>query len=317
MLIENERYCRNKKTGNIIKKQEVELKCDDCGIIWKTLYRGEKRKVKGPNSPDYCRKCRMLHRRKPISYIKKGKMKVKCLGCKEKFLRIPSRVVKNNFCSLKCRDEYNIINRYGHLYKTFNKNINEVSYLFGLILGDGHLKKLDQKNTTRVSIAFNVKYDKLLNIFKKVAKKLKINYFIEPKCHHNCQVLGFMLTDKLLNKYGMLYNGAKYDSQPKPIKGIVNNINFVVGLINSDGWCGYMSKRYRIISFVNTTFSIIKCFKQNLENNKIDYKCYHVNGRIDKRTNNMSKEQWLITIRKKDSIKKLIDKSYFNLKEFK
>ena len=322
MLIEKKIYRRNEKTGDIIKRQEVELKCDVCDRRWTTLYDYVKRKRKLNDIKDYCASCRAKRRELQKNKLNRRKVKsikVKCLKCYKKFLRSPSKVRKNNFCSLRCRDEYNLNNKYGHLFDTFEKNINEVAYLFGLILGDGHLRKLDQKNTTRICIAFDVKYKDLIETFEKIARKLKINYFIEPKKHSNCQALGFVLPNKLLEKYGMLYGGAKYDNQPSPINDIVNNINFAVGLINSDGWCGYRDKKkkYRIIAFNNTVFSIVKCLDKSLKANNIIHCIYSYKGAMDKRTNSVGKDFWDIRIGNSKIIDKLIKKSDISMKGFK
>lgn len=254
-----------------------------------------------------------------VNYRRYGKKKVKCLGCHKGFLKMPSKMRKNNFCSLKCRDDYNIGIRYGHLYQIFNKNLNAISYLFGLILGDGNLRKTG-KITTRVSIGFDIKYNNLIKIFEKIAKKLKINYFIEPKVHNNCQAIGFVLTNKLLKKYGMLYNGSKYNNQPKPIDKIINNINFIAGLINSDGYCGFSrtkTNKFKKIRFSNTVYSIVESLKKSLEKNKIDYRCYYKDGKFDKRTGNTNKNFWIIDINKKRSINLLINNCIYDLKEFK
>jgi len=325
MLIEKATYRRNEKTGDIVKRQEVELQCDDCKKHWTTLYDYVKRKRKLNDYEDYCASCRAKHREKKKNKLNRRKVahiEVKCLGCDKEFFRCPSKVRKNNFCSLKCRDEYNIVKKYGHLFDTFKSNPDEVAYLFGLILGDGHSRKVDQKNTTRICIAFDAKYNDLIEMFKIVAEVLEINYFIEPQKHRNCQVLGFVLPDKLLEIYGMRYDGAKYDNQPTPIDGVVNNINFAVGLINSDGWCGYTpgrnsDKEFKKIGFCNTVFSIAETLKRSLECNGIEYRTYHRDGIFDKRTEKINKEQWVINISKKNSINKLNTKSSYNLKEFK
>lgn len=322
MLIEKESYRRNKRTGDIVKRQKVELKCDVCEKQWTTLYDYVKRKRKTPgdDGKNYCASC--VAKKKAARCIKLNRRKVtnievQCLCCNKKFLKNPSRVRKNNFCSLRCRDEYNLNKKYGHLFDTFKNNPNEVAYLFGLILGDGHLRKLDQKNTTRICIAFDVKYNDLIEAFKKVAEILEINYFIEPKKHNNCQVLGFVLPDKLLKRYGMLYSGAKYDNQPIPIDEVVDNINFAVGLINSDGWCGYNRKKYRAIAFNNTVHSIVNCFKQSLEYNNLYFKTYFYKGRKDKRTGNTGKDQWMVRTTNSKEIDKLININSYNIKEFR
>jgi len=249
--------------------------------------------------------------------MKSNKIEVTCLGCGKVLLKYPSKVGKNNFCSLKCRDKYKIKSKYGHLYEIFNENINEVAYLIGLIMGDGNLRKLDQKKTTRISIGFDIKHENLIKIFKKVATRLKINYFVEPKIHNNCQAIGFVLPDKLLKMYGILYSGAKYNNQPKPVDKIVNNINYAAGLINSDGWCGYRLKKYKTIGFINTVSSIGESLVQCLRCNNIECSYYIYDGYIDKRTKKKGKTQYQLRVLKEAEIDKLKSQLKYNIKEFK
>jgi len=316
MIIPSNSYKINKKTGDIVKRQIVKVKCDDCGIIWESLYQSRKAKQL---DRDCCVKCRYLLNDRMNGKIKVSKSRQKnkhiCLNCEKSFFRAKSRTPK--YCSLKCRDEYSLDKKYGHLFDTFKNNSNEVAYLFGLILGDGHSRKVDQKNTTRICIAFDAKYEDLIETFDLVANKLEINYFIEPKKHKNCQVLGFVLPDRLLKKYKMLYDGAKYSNQPKPNRNVVDNINFAAGLINSDGWCGYANKKYKTIGFTNTVFSITEGLTECLKFNGVGYKRYDYEGSIDKRTGNKSKRQFQVRIYGSREIDKIKDKLSYNLKDFK
>lgn len=179
---------------------------------------------------------------------------------------------KHIFCSLSCRDKFKI-QKYSHLETTFEKNIDETSYLFGLIMGDGHFKK-SGKHTTRISIAFNLNDKSGLKIASLIFKKLKIKSYAEKKTPNNCKTIGFILPDDLLSNYGLLFHGNKYDNQPMCPKNLIKNINFAIGLFNSDG-CWYKSKKANTISFVNTVQSIMEDMKECLLLNNIYYRQYN------------------------------------------
>jgi len=190
-----------------------------------------------------------------------------------------------------------------------------------LILGDGHQRK-NTKKTIRISIGFDIHHLKLIKTFCKVAKKLKINYFVEPKKWNSCQSIGFTLPDELLRKYNMFYYGAKFKAQPRPTDDIINNINFAVGLINSDGWCGYRKRRgkkikARIIMFNNTVNSIVKALVQSLEKNDVIFCEHFYKGRRDERTGNTNKDFWVVKSSSQKEINKLMEKSNICLKESK
>lgn len=323
MLIEKDSYKRNKKSGEIVKRQIVSLECDDCGKEWDSLFDYRKRKKL---KKDLCKSCRSkfnLISQEPLNKRRwsnvDSRINVVCSFCEKNIKKFPSHIHKNgnNFCGVKCRDKH-ILSKYDILYDTFEKNVDEVAYLFGLILGDGHLKKT-QKYTTRVDIAFNSKEVKMIELAQDIMSKLKISFYPQLQKNCNCIHLGFVLPDNLLEKYRMLWNGSKFNAQPEPNGIIMDNINFIAGLINSDGWCGNILNRKNLkkITFCNTVLSIVESFKQSLEKNRIDYKCYHRDGVVDKRTKKKNREQWMISIHRKMAIEKLIGECFYNLKEFK
>lgn len=312
MIVPSGSYKINKKTGDIIKRQVVKVKCDECSNVWESLYQTRKKRQL---DKDYCKRCRYLLNSN-LKYLGEvEKKRVACLNCKNIFHKKNGRDTK--CCSLKCRDEYNSNKKYGHLFDTFKNNVNEAAYLFGLMLGDGHLRKVDQKNTTRVCIAFDVKHNDLIETFKEVVRVLEIDYFVEPKIHKNCQVIGFVLPDKLLERYEILYNGAKYDNHPKPADEVINNINFAAGLINSDGWCGFSQKKYKTITFTNTVFSIVEALTECLNYNDVLHKEYEYKGYFDKRTNKRNKSQKQIHILRQKEIDKFQCKLSYGIKKFK
>lgn len=309
MIIQKDYYKRNKKTGNIVKRQKIWVKCEICGEEWETLYEYIKyRKLKNI----LCKNCRAKNR--SIKRKCKKKKKIYCYFCGKDFFRSVHLIKKQNFCSKQCSDKGYLQSKYGHLEKIFDKNLNCVAYLFGLILGDGYLRKIDQKRTTRISIAFNYKQKKLINIFEKIAKILEINYFIEPKIYNNCQMIGFVLPDKLLEKYNFCFNGNKYKTQPSVSKNICNNINFMIGMINSDGTHYLTKKKYEIIRVNGIVKSIIDSCCYCLYFNDIDYRLYYYKGRIDKRNGNLNKGVYSINISKKNTLRKLKKKASFKIK---
>lgn len=310
MIIQKDYYKRNKKTGDIVKRQKIWVKCEICGEEWETLYEYIKyRKLK----KILCKDCRAKNRH--IRRKCKKKKKIYCYFCGKELFRSVHLIKEQNFCSKQCSDKSYLQSKYEHLEKIFDKNLNDVAYLFGLILGDGHFKKTEQKKTTRISIAFNAQQKKLISIFEKIAKKLEINYFTEPKIHNNCQMIGFVLPDKLLKKYNLCFNGSKYKEQPSINKNLCNNINFIIGMINSDG-CHYLTKKkYETIWISGTVKSIIDSCCDCLYVNDIDYRLYYYKGRIDKRNGNLNKGKYLINISKKNTLKRLKEKISFKIKE--
>ena len=314
MIIEKDYYKRNIKTGDIVKRQKVWVKCDQCGEEWETLYEYVKYKKLKDN---LCVSCRCKNNAGGGKKYKKKK-KINCDFCGREFSRSVNIIKKKNFCSRSCSGNNYLRNKYGHLEKIFDNNPDEVAYLFGIILGDGHLKKQEQKNTTRVSVAFDVNLRNLLDISLLVIEKLEIGYYVEPGIRSNCQMVGFILPDDLLKKYGMDFVGDKYKAQPSIYKKVSRNINFVAGMINSDGSCvlnnnGY--KDYERIMICGVTKSIMDSCCYCLDRNNIDYKFYSYKGRTDKRNGNLNKDSYQLQILKQGQIEKLRKIIIFDVKE--
>lgn len=280
---------RKNKNGRIVRNEIVDIKCDDCKKIRKVKY-----SVFLESKRDgLCHSCSVkkagLEKRKTI--IKK------CNNCKKDILLTPCLTKQNNYyCNIKCRDAHRFNKKFCHLQDKFDKNIDCVAYLFGLILGDGHCRKT-QKITTRISIAFDVKYQKLMDVAIDVFNTLGINWFKEPNIHNNCQSIGFSVPDDLIKNYEMFFSGDKYKVQPYPSEKILRNINFVSGLINSDG---NFDKNERI-NFSNTVKSIVLSFENCLKFNNIDYRIRFAKHNVDKRTGNVPKDSWHISISKKNT----------------
>lgn len=301
MIIEKSEYKRN-KNGEIVQSQEVVIKCDSCGEEWHSLYEYRKRKK---HKEDLCLKCRSKIR------FKKGKIDkpsqiIKCDQCGKEFKKYNAQINEKNYCSIKCRDD-SWLKRYQQLYITFEQYPNEFAYLCGLILGDGCLKK-QQKRTTKVIIAFDVKYPELLEYAVNILNLLQIPFHRNEKSYANCVPISFSLPDDLLQKYDMLWNGNKFDAQPKPIDKIVNNIYFLGGLINSDGNVGFRKEKetiYEFIRFVNTCKSIVDCYIQCINTNRFEYKLYSYDPIIHKKTGKLQKRSYIVMILKKDIIQQI------------
>ena len=317
MIIKKDSYKRNKKTGNIIQKQVVSVKCDRCGKIWESLFGNRKRKKL---KKDLCKSCRSkfnLIFQESLSKRRWNNIDVRrsisCSFCGKNIKKYPSFInEKNNFCDMECRDSY-VLKKYDILYDSFEKNIDEVAYLFGLILGDGHLRKINQKYTTRIDISFNSKEVNMIKLAKTVMEKIKIDYYEQIDKNSNCLHLGFILPDKLLERYGMLWKGSKFKANPYPIKNIINNINTAIGLINSDGHCAKRKEKIKYIRFNNVTKSIVEVFMECLSFHDIFYSNSIYKGRIDARTGNKNKDSFFVGIGVK-GVEKMFNIKKYDLK---
>lgn len=313
MIIQKDYYKRNAKTGDIVNRQRIWVKCDSCKKEWETQYACIKRSKLTNNLCASCRNKQNNIDRKP-----QKRKKICCSYCQKEFYSSVNSIKKQNCCSRDCSDKNYLKNKYGHLEKIFEENIDEVSYLFGVILGDGSLKKTEQKNTTRVTVAFDVFWPKLMDIFLNVCDKLQILYHIEPKTHSNCQHIGFVLTDSLLSKYQLDFVGDKYKAQPVISEEISSNINFAAGMINSDGSCVLIHRGERThenIRISGVTKTIIDSCSHCLTVNNISYRKYYYEGRVDKRTGNLNKGVNIIHLGQKKEIQKIREKTSFNIKE--
>lgn len=320
MLVEKD-YKRNRITGEIVKREIVEVICDKCGRKWETLYDYRKRKTL---KNDLCGSCRAkLSATKTLvllsdyrwGRVKHSQIEITCKNCNTKKL-INSSLYKegNSFCCINCRDEYWRKTKYGHLSESFRNNPNETAYLIGLILGDGHLKKIGKK-TTRASIAFDFsgKWSKLLDIAKEILNKLKIEWHEEPKAHKSCKMVGFILPDEILKEYEILFSGNKFSAQPVPSKEIENNFNYAAGLLNSDGHFNTRDKGCNY-TFVNTVKTIRDSLSRCFDRHNIKYRAYEINGTIDKRTNNLNKKQYHLYIGGREMVEAMHKLSSFAMK---
>jgi len=321
MIVEKE-YKRNKFTGEIIKRETVEVICDKCGKRWETFYSNRKRKILEEDLCSVCRgKLAILKRAISLNDLRwrkpnRKKTEITCKNCGIKKARIPSLINQgDHFCCLGCREEYWFKTKYGHLELSFKNNPNEVAYLIGMIMGDGHIRKCGKK-TMRVGIAFDYtgKWTSLMDLMKAVLDKLQINWFEQGKSHNHCKMVGFILPNALLEKYGICYYGDKFKIQPFPSEDIVKNINYVAGLLNSDG-CAHKNAYGISYRFNNTVDSIIESFTKCLSLNKIDYSLAKHKGRFDKRTNNIGKDFHIVYINEEKNTKMLREKCNFKIKE--
>jgi len=300
MIIAKE-YRRN-RNGEIARREIVEVECDKCGFHWKTPHYNRIRKTL---DTDLCIKCRAKYRAKnrdrhPWEYETK-KIKFTCINCGKIQFKNPSYIKLNNvkYCSLKCRDNHLIKEKYGHLERIFDKNPNEVAYLIGLVMGDGNVRKSGEY-TVRVGIAFDYtgKWLDMMDTIKVILNRLQIDWFEQPRKHNNCKMIGFALPNYIMEKYEIFYHGDKFSHQPFPSKLIWQNINYAAGLLNSDGW-----KVRNSFRFCNTVKSIVDSFSQCLSFSKIKHTITHAKGRLDKRTNNVGKDQYTVYIGSKLSVK--------------
>ena len=277
-MIEENDYKINMQTGKICTKEKIVVICDRCGVTWGTSYGVYKRK-KLKN--DYCISCRNSlgicgvkggHSKKTRkSWSKNGIIKVnfiqsKCSFCnKDIELRLEYKKI-NNFCSARCRVSFDFQKRYSHLYDSFKNKKDALSYLIGAILGDGNISKSNKK-TSRIAIANNSKELKTISVLEHVCCELDIKYSILHRSTCNFKVISFTLPDDLLKEYSILYSGSKNISQPFPSDDIIKNINFIGGMINTDGYCARRESGGVYFQITNTVKSIIEsceiCLKSN------------------------------------------------------
>jgi len=314
MIIQKE-YEKNSR-GGILEREIVEVKCDLCGKTWETRYRSRKRKTL---PMDLCTRCRCDKNFSGIENRKKQHQKINliCAHCGKDYRKTPSSICGDaRFCSRDCHHEYDINNRYGHLAKVFDENADCVSYLVGTILGDGHIMKKEQKRTSTIIVAFDCskKWLELIKIFKKTLKVLGIKWR-ESKVRKNCKTINFVLPDHMLKKYGILYCGNKFDANPYPDDGIVKNVNYAAGLLNSDGqFVCHKNKNYSSsYRFCNTVKTITNSLSICLESNGIKHSKTYVDGRLDKRTGKISRPQFNLYIGK-ENVDKLHNLSCFQIK---
>ena len=303
MIIEKEYYRRNKH-GEITNHQKVLVKCDNCGFEWESLYSDRKKKK---NKLDLCFGCRNTREFKPRkNTCKKSESSenIKCDYCGKIFKKYKNLLGKVNYCCAMCRDNATL-DKYDHLYAKFEQNLDEVAYLCGLMLGDGNLNGI-QKRATKINIAFDARKENLIEFAKSILSKLGITFSMEPAIQQNCQKINLSLPNNLLQKYGMLWSGNKYDAQPYPSDDIIHNKKFIGGLINSDGHAVHTGK-HEAIRFTNTCESIIRALEESLIHNKIEFNKYSYEPTIHKKTGNYQKRSYILYIGNKKNMNLLHD----------
>jgi len=263
-------------------RDRIVITCDNvtCDKTWTTtwgVYKNKKLDL------DYCRGCK---NRLGISGVKGGHSpdvreawanggikKVRsidqsCDWCQKIFKRNINQIKERVFCSTTCRHLSDAHNRYGHLDSIFSKKPDEVAYLVGLILGDGHVKKTS-KEAVNISISFDLNHLDLIKIAEEIFSDLHLN--CSTYSRNNFVIISFHLPILLSNKIS-LGSGNKINWLININDSIVSNIHFAVGLINSDG---YRIKRYkysgRRIQFTNTVKWIIDYYTECLRKNNIQY----------------------------------------------
>jgi hypothetical protein len=305
MLVENTAYHRNPNSNEIIKRQVVEVSCDQCNGRWMSVY-DEIKKRRRLCKPDLCRSCRTRNRQ-PYEIVN-HKHDQTCAFCRNSF-----KTYKNEYCSQRCFYAYQSNSEAARLRKTFESNPDELAYLCGLILGDGHLYRSGAFNT-RIHLAFNARERHIQCIAAKVLRKLRIRFYRVRKEYANCQSWGFVVPDQILSTIQMLWHRDKHSAQPKPIEKIQSNANFVAGLINSDGCYTKIRNTHYRFSFRNTVHSIVESFAHCLSNHDIKYTRRVCLPKIDKRTGKLPKVAQEINIARNNQIEKLRSLCKFPMK---
>ncbi len=267
----------NPKTGRPRTRDRVCIRCDNCASQWTTTWAVYQKKIL---NSDYCRSCKNKlgisgvkggHSQKVKSAWKKhGIQKVmiktiKCDNCQIEFQRCRSQInTTKNFCSTNCRCLYNFDRLYNHLFRTFKSNQNDVAYLTGLMLGDGGFRASGSR-TTYITISFDIKQRYLIDIAETALNNLKIHFSTIDRQKTNVAEIKFHLPRKILASLGIDIHGSKNRCQPFPFSEVIKNINFIGGLINSDGYHAKRQNNHHYIQLTNTTESIIKAFCQSLD----------------------------------------------------
>jgi hypothetical protein len=119
----------------------------------------------------------------------------------------------------------------------------------------------------------------------------------------------------LLDSIGLGFVGNKYDVAPRPAEWIVDNPNYAIGLINSDGHCRHQKRNGRTygpqISFVNTVQSIIVSFSDCLRRNGVEFSSW-----TGRRQNERWKTPYGVLIARKSAIRRLKEICKFETKRF-
>jgi len=275
MLVKNNNY-KITKSGNIHSYQKIQWKCDKCGYVSECFYNSYKRM----KHKDMCKSCQNkigiigTFSKNHIKFRKTNKkpwVEIKCSNCNKKINKRNKYILKNNFCSLSCFREFKYDERYGLFIKYVYNNIYDASYLIGVILGDGNVMTGGNK-TMDINIYFDTRDEvSILNI-ENILKKYNISFRYRSISEHGC-ANRFVIPKEFFEKYNLSsLNGDKYKCQPYPSDKIVKNINYALGLINSDG---YYFKRIihggGAIRFANTVKSIVESYKKCLYHNNIDF----------------------------------------------
>lgn len=317
MIIQKDNYRKNSK-GEIVKRETIELQCDRCLTHWETKCEYYKRKK---FKEDLCVVCRgvikyeklRLEGRQPVRGKKVEKINLICEYCQKSFERFSENKKDKNYCSTNCRDLYLVNKLYSHLKYKFTSNPNHVAYLVGLILGDGHIRSRGNL-TSEIIIAFDSTHPLDISIAKNVMSVLGINYGKEIKLKSNCIQIYFSIPKELLEYYGLNYCGNKYFAQPRPTDQIIHNINFALGLFNSDGHFRIGPGNYRRLVFTNTIESISQSYQDCLCKNFIAHSYYLNYKKPDKRTEKIYKCSHITSFGKKQDVENFRKLSSFPIK---
>ncbi len=320
MIIDDCSYKRN-VNGEIINRQKIRVSCDRCGKEKETLQGEYKRRLNKDN--DYCRTCSNVlgiigcRGKKSAG---KTKIEVLCEYCHKTTLKYKNIINENdhNFCSLNCNIKYDYEKRYGYLLKNLDNYKNELCYLMGTILGDGTIVD-SGKMTKRIAIYCDTGDKGDVEVIKNITNILDdiyIGYFLVNN-RSNCRAITFNFPNEVLSFFGMLFSGDKFKAQPRPNKTCTNNINFAVGLFNSDGYfVKRLSSNCRVLSFNNTVKSIIGSLKECLTANNI-YCKERERKRKRRGSSNLWKKSYDIWVERQKEIDKIINMAYFKLKKIK
>lgn len=319
MLVNIEKYILNPRTGEPLSRELVTIICDKCEKSWQAKYKHYKSfKKESHRDLDLCIGCRNALGINGVKGIKKrlkgtSWINLICTNCKKDFKRsVIGNPRKRVFCSNECSSKYRLEEKFGFLLKNIDYLQDELAYLTGSILGDGTITT-ENKNyfTRRICIYCDAKKLNLISQLKEILCKLHIPFY-DSKNRESCVVVGFSLPVEILKILGINYIGDKFKNQPTATENIVNNINFAVGLLNSDGYLNFRQKsKCKVVSFNNTVESIIRSFVQCMTKNGI-----FVAVRKADKSQLGWKDSYTVWIERQQEISRLENMIKFKLKDY-
>jgi len=193
----------------------------------------------------------------------------RCKRCKKLFKTY--NYTKMHFCSVRCVRKYQFSKKYDKLLNNFSKNIPHISYLVGIILGDGTIIGREANTTRRIMIYTDTRRKEVISSIEHCLYKLGIQHSF-VKNRKRCVAICFSIPNRLLVRMGITKQGKEAKYGLTIPKGIKKRVEFIIGLINSDGYYTLRGNTKRVqLSFSNNSPFIIGSLIDSLDDLKIRY----------------------------------------------